>query len=347
MLIVGSISAVSSSLLVGKAGPMVHTGACIASLLGQAAGIAAAFRAPVRGVLFALEEMASWWRSALLWRAFFTTSVVAILLRALIDVCLVASVGYLVKEGAYWEVDVISFWIRFSEFTISLMSLFVSVIVTGASYWRFVGMLLGSHTNLNHGLYAVLGATSFLADAFNGNIYDLIMKAKGFPYLEGHAEPYMRQLTVGDVVSGPLQPYHGIEKVSNPVHIFKTTRHHRFPVIDDPPHSESPILYGLVLRAYLIALLKKRAFLSTPARIGLDAFRHFSLDDFAKKGLVVETLSLAKALILFREVGLRHLLVIPKISNRALVVGILTRHDFVLEHILGLHPLLVRSRWKR
>ena len=87
----GSISAVSSSLFVGKAGPMVHTGACIASLLGQggsrrygltwkwlrffkndrdrrdlvtcgsAAGIAAAFRAPVGGVLFALEEMASWY----------------------------------------------------------------------------------------------------------------------------------------------------------------------------------------------------------------------------------------------------------------------------------------------
>ncbi|KAJ7957680.1 Chloride channel-like family protein [Quillaja saponaria] len=85
--IIGSISAVSSSLLVGKAGPMVHTGACVASLLdqggskrygltwkwlrfcrndqdrrdlitcGSAAGIAAAFCSPVGGVLFALEEM--------------------------------------------------------------------------------------------------------------------------------------------------------------------------------------------------------------------------------------------------------------------------------------------------
>lgn len=89
--IVGSIAAVSSSLHIGKAGPMVHTGACIAAIAGQggskkykltwrwlrffkndrdrrdlvtcgsAAGIAAAFRAPVGGVLFALEEMASWY----------------------------------------------------------------------------------------------------------------------------------------------------------------------------------------------------------------------------------------------------------------------------------------------
>lgn len=89
--IVGSICVVSSSLHVGKAGPLVHTGACIAAILGQggskkygltcrwlryfkndrdkrdlvtcgsAAGIAAAFRAPVGGVLFALEEVSSWY----------------------------------------------------------------------------------------------------------------------------------------------------------------------------------------------------------------------------------------------------------------------------------------------
>lgn len=88
--IIGSITAVSSSLLVGKAGPMMHIGACVASLLGQggskkygltwkwlrlfkndrdqrdlitcgsAAGIAASFHSPVGGVLFALE-MASWY----------------------------------------------------------------------------------------------------------------------------------------------------------------------------------------------------------------------------------------------------------------------------------------------
>ena len=272
----------------------------------------------------------------------------------------------------------------FSYGVVAPAGLFVPVIVTGASYGRFVGMLVGKNSNLNHGLYAVLGAASFLggsmrttvslcviileltnnllllplimmvllvsktvADAFNANIYDLIMKAKGFPYLETHAEPYMRQLTVGDVVTGPLQMFKGIEKVRNIVFVLKTTRHNGFPVIDEPPLSEAPVLFGLILRDHLVMLLKKKAFSSTPMAIGDDVFKQFSADDFAKKGsskgekiediqlteeemdmfidlhpcantspyTVVETMSLGKALTLFREVGLRHLLVIPKISG--------------------------------
>lgn len=293
--------------------------------------------------------------------------------------------------------------------------LFVPVIITGATYGRLVGMLLGSRSNLNHGLFAVLGSASFLggsmrmtvslcvilleltnnllllplimlvllvsktvADIFNRNIYDLIMKMKGLPYLETHAEPYMRQLTVADVVTGPLQAFHGVEKVSNIIHVLKTTKHNGFPVIDEPPFSRAPILFGLITRCHVITLLKKKAFLATPERAGVDEFDQFTAGDFAKKGLghgdriedidlssedlemfvdlhcfsnaspytVVETMSLAKALVLFREVGLRHLLVVPNISGRSPVVGILTRHDFMPEHILGLHPQLVKSRWR-
>ncbi|CAI0389050.1 unnamed protein product [Linum tenue] len=588
--VVGSITAVSASLVVGKAGPMVHTGACVASLLsqggskkygltwkwlrffkndrdrrdlvtcGSAAGIAAAFRAPVGGVLFALEEMASWWRSALLWRSFFATAVVAIVLRALIDVCLSGKCGLFGKGGlimfdvysaniTYHLADIPSVlllgvmggilgsfynfllekvlrvynyinekgtvykillaclislftscllfgvpWLgtcqpcppdaleacptigrsgnykKFqcssghyndlaslifntnddairnlfsrntdSEFhassvlvffliccVLSILSygivapvgLFVPVIVTGASYGRFVGMLFGSrpHSSLNHGLYAVLGAASFLggsmrmtvslcvilleltnnllllplimlvllisktvADAFNGNIYDLIMKAKGLPYLEAHAEPYMRQLTVADVLSGPLWTFHGVEKVGTIIHVLRITRHNGFPIVDERSEDDSRVLSGLILRAHLIVLLKRKdAFMSTPVERG-GGGAEFSAADFAKRGsgngdtiddlqisaeememyvdlrpftnaspyTVVETMSLAKALVLFRQLGLRHLLVIPKISNRSPVVGILTRHDFMSEHVLGLHPLLFRSRWKR
>ncbi|XP_010241599.2 PREDICTED: putative chloride channel-like protein CLC-g [Nelumbo nucifera] len=582
--IVGSITAVSSSLFVGKAEPLVHTGSCIASLLGQggskkygitwgwirffnndrdrrdlvtcgsAAGIAASFRAPVGGVLFAFEEMASWWRSALLWKSFFTTAVVAIVLQGLVDICNSGKCGLFGKEGlimfdvtsasaTYYLADVppvlvlgviggilgsfynfllervlriYSFiyekgyayrillacsislftscclfglpWLAtcrpcptnageacptigrsgnykkfqcppghyndlaslffntnedairnlFSKGTdtefhyISILvffvtcyflgifsyglaapsGLFVPVILTGASYGRFVGLLMGSHSNLDHGLFAVLGAASLLggsmrmtvslcvilleltnnllllpmimmvllvsktvADTFNQNIYDIIMKLKGLPYLEAHAEPYMRQLTVGDVVTGPLQCFNGIEKVRNIVNVLKATGHHGFPVIDQPPVSDSPVLSGLVLRAHLIVLLKKKAFLSTPMLTSSDFMKQFSANDFAKRGsgnnediynievteeemdmfidlhpftnaspyTVVETMSLAKSLILFRGVGLRHLLVVPKTSNWSPVVGILTRHDFMPEHILGLYPSCKRA----
>lgn len=262
--------------------------------------------------------------------------------------------------------------------------LFVPVILTGATYGRFVGKLMSPYSTLDHSLFAVLGSASFLggtmrmtvslcvmlleltnnllllplvmlvllisktvADSCNANIYDQILKLKGLPYLEGHAEPYMRQLTVSDVISGPLQFFNGVEKVGNIVHILKTTGHHGFPVIDDYPFSDSLVLSGLVLRSHLLVLLKKKAFTHDCVLKCPDLMKRFSSDDFSKRGFgkhdsiedielsaeememfvdlhpftnaspytAVETMSLAKALLLFREVGLRHLLVIPKSSS--------------------------------
>lgn len=272
----------------------------------------------------------------------------------------------------------------FSYGIVAPTGLFVPVIVTGAAYGRLVGMIVSGRSNLNHGLFAVLGSASLLggsmrstvslcviileltnnllllplimlvllvsktvADSFNGNIYDLLVQAKGFPYLEAHAEPYMRQLTVGDVVTGPLKFFNGVEKVSNIVYVLRTTGHSGFPVVDEPPLSESPILFGLILRAHLITLLKRKVFLHDPVPISESAIYEFASEDFAKKGLghgdrieditltneememyidlhpftnaspytVLETTSLSKAHTLFRQVGLRHLLVIPKIPG--------------------------------
>ncbi|KAJ1273125.1 hypothetical protein BS78_06G256800 [Paspalum vaginatum] len=557
--VVGCIAAASSSLHVGKAGPLVHTGACIASILGQggsrkynmtckwlryfkndrdrrdlvtcgsAAGIAAAFRAPVGGVLFALETVSSWWRSALLWRAFFTTAIVAVVLRALIDFCKSGKCGLFGTGGlimfdvtadyvSYHLVDlppvvtlgvfggilgslynflldkvlrlynfinekgktyklllaatvtvctscclfglpwiasckpcptdtqeacpsigrsgnfkkfqcamseyndlaslffntnddtirnlysagtddefqissilvffVASYFLGIFSYGLALPSgLFVPVILTGAAYGRLVGMLIGSESTLDHGLFAVLGSAALLggsmrmtvsvcviileltnnllmlplvmlvlliskvvADAFNANVYDLLVRLKGFPHLEGYAEPYMRQLSVSDVVTGPLLTFNGIEKVGHIVHVLKTTGHNGFPVVDEPPFSGSPTLYGLILRYHLLVLLRKKDFIRSCTASNLNASKHFSHDEFAKRGsgkhdciedielcaeelemfvdlhpftntspyTVLETMSLAKALILFREVGLRHVLVLPKSSEASL-----------------------------
>ncbi|XP_076914675.1 chloride channel protein CLC-d-like isoform X2 [Bidens hawaiensis] len=132
----GSIGSVGGGLALGKEGPLVHTGACIASLLGQggstkyhlssrwlqifksdrdrrdlvtcgcAAGVAAAFRAPVGGVLFALEEVTSWWRSQLMWRVFFTSAVVAVVVRTAMGWCKSGKCGHFGSGGfIIWDVS--------------------------------------------------------------------------------------------------------------------------------------------------------------------------------------------------------------------------------------------------
>uniref|UniRef100_A0A7N0TW02 Chloride channel protein n=1 Tax=Kalanchoe fedtschenkoi TaxID=63787 RepID=A0A7N0TW02_KALFE len=579
--IFGSILGVAAGFVVGKEGPMVHTGACIANLLGQggsrkyhltwkwlryfkndrdrrdlitcgaAAGVAAAFRAPVGGVLFALEEAASWWRSALLWRTFFTTAVVAVVLRGLIEFCRSGKCG-LFGEGGLIMFDVNSSPSNYTTpdllaviflgiiggvlgslynyfvdkvlrtysiinekgpvfkillvITISLLTsffsyglpwlssctpcpphameqcptigrsgnykifqcppghyndlaslffntnddairnlfrsgstkefhlatliiffgamyflgivtygiaipsgLFIPVILAGASYGRLIGTILGPISNLDTGLFALLGAASFLggtmrmtvslcvilleltndllmlplvmlvllisktvADSFNKGVYDQIVKMKGFPFMEAHAEPYMRNLVAGDVVAGPLITFSGVEKVENIVHALKITGHNGFPVIDEAPFTDSPELCGLVLRSHLLVLLRGKKFTKNRVTSGSQILKRFHAFDFAKAGLgkgvklediefdaeememyvdlhpitntspyaVVETMSLAKAAVLFRELGLRHLLVVPKKPGRHPIVGILTRHDFMQEHILGIYPHL-------
>lgn len=259
--------------------------------------------------------------------------------------------------------------------------LFIPVILAGACYGRLVGRLFASVTKLDMGLFALLGAASFLggtmrmtvslcvilleltndllllplvmlvllvsktvADSFNKGVYDQIVKLKGFPFMEAYAEPYMRNLVAGDVVSGPLVSFSGIEKVEMIVHALRTTGHNGFPVIDEPPFSDTPELCGLVLRSHLLVLLKGKYFSRDRVLAGDEIFQRFSAFDFAKagsgKGLkfedldineeememyvdlhpiinsspytVVETMSLAKAAILFRQLGLRHMCVVPK-----------------------------------
>ncbi|XP_075510752.1 chloride channel protein CLC-b [Primulina tabacum] len=592
--IIGSIGAVAAGLDLGKEGPLVHIGTCIASLLGQggsgnyrlkwrwlryfnndrdrrdlitcgsSAGVCAAFRAPVGGVLFALEEVATWWRSALLWRTFFSTAVVVVVLRAFIEYCKSGNCGLFGKGGLimfdvsgvsvrYHAVDLIpvavigviggilgslynhvlhqvlkvynvinkkgklhklllslsvsiftsvcmyglpflakcrpcdssilgsscpttggtgnfkqfncpkgyyndlatlllttnddavrsifsintptefqifSLIIYFAlycilgliTFGIAVPSgLFLPIILMGAAYGRILGVAMGTYTDIDQGLYAVLGAASLMAgsmrmtvslcvifleltnnllllpitmlvlliaktvgDCFNPSIYEIILELKELPFLDAKPEPWMRNITVGELVDAKpaVITLNGIEKVGRIVEILRNSTHNGFPVVDTvtvpqvvSSPNETAELHGLVLRAHLMLVLKKKYFLQERRRIEESEVRDkFTSIDLAETWgnieevaltndememyvdlhpltnttpfTVIESMSVAKALVLFRQVGLRHLLILPKFqpARASPVVGILTRQDLRSQNILSAFPHLEKAK---
>lgn len=100
---VGAVFAVATGMSLGKEGPFIHIAACVGQFVAQvfpkyrengkklreilsaacAAGLSAAFGAPIGGVLFAYEEISVYFPRKVLWRTFLCSMVAAMTLRAL------------------------------------------------------------------------------------------------------------------------------------------------------------------------------------------------------------------------------------------------------------------------
>lgn len=279
----------------------------------------------------------------------------------------------------------------------------------GSAYGRMLGIVMGHYTKIDQGLYAVLGAASLMAgsmrmtvslcvifleltnnllllpitmlvlliaktvgDCFNPSIYEIILDLKGLPFLDAHPEPWMRNITVGELadVKPPVVTLRGIEKVGRIVDVLRNTTHNGFPVVDDREVLPGGLatgereLHGLVLRAHLVLVLKKKWFLQERRRTEEWEVREkFTSVDLAERRgkieevavtkhememyvdlhpltnttayTVVESMSVAKAMVLFREVGLRHMLVLPKFQG----TGVSFRNNYSLH----LHKLRKKS----
>ncbi|KAM3379164.1 hypothetical protein P3S68_011578 [Capsicum galapagoense] len=141
----------------------------------------------------------------------------------------------------------------------------------GSGYGPLLGIAMRPYTKIDQGLYVVLGASSLMAgsmrmtvtvciifleltnnllllpitmflllivksvaNCFNQSIYEIMLELKGLPFLEAHPEPWMRNITVGELaeVRRPGVTVNGIEKVRRIVEVLKYTTHNGFPVVD-------------------------------------------------------------------------------------------------------------------
>lgn len=161
--------------------------------------------------------------------------------------------------------------------------LFLPIILMGSAYGRILALVLARFTPIDHGLYAALVLTNNLlllpitmfvlliaktvGDAFNPSIYEIIIDLKGLPFLEPKPEPWMKDLTVGELtVAKPRAvTLRVIEKVSTIVDTLRSISHNGFPVLDRPSIGMLE-LHGIVLRSHLVAVLKKRWFLPEKRR---------------------------------------------------------------------------------
>ncbi|RDY01196.1 Chloride channel protein CLC-d, partial [Mucuna pruriens] len=266
-----------------------------------------------------------------------------------------------IEEGTYALLGAASFLGGSMRMTVSLCVIMVEI----TNNLKFLPLIM-----------LVLLISKAVGDAFNEGIYEEQAQLRGIPLLESRPKYEMRNMTAKEACgSGRVVSFPRIVKVSDVVSILRSNKHNGFPVIEHTRSGE-PLVIGLVLRSHLLVILQSKVdFQHSPLpsdpRGGGRSIRHDS-GEFAKpvssKGICIddihlssddlemyidlapylnpspyivpEDMSLTKVYNLFRQLGLRHLFVVPRPSR---VLGLITRKDLLIEDNENVNTLELQS----
>ncbi|XP_069343223.1 H(+)/Cl(-) exchange transporter 7 isoform X2 [Eulemur rufifrons] len=265
----GVILSVVGGLAVGKEGPMIHSGSVIAAGISQgrstslkrdfkifeyfrrdtekrdfvsagaAAGVSAAFGAPVGGVLFSLEEGASFWNQFLTWRIFFASMISTFTLNFVLSI----------YHGNMWDLSspgLINFGRFDSEkmaYTIHEIPVFIAMGVVGGvlgavfnalNYWLTMFRIRYIHRPCLQVIEAMLVAAVTATVAFV-----LIYSSRDCQPLQGNSMSYPLQLFCADG-----------EYNSMAAAFFNTPEKSVVRLFHDPPGSYNPLTLGLFTLVY-------------------------------------------------------------------------------------------------
>ncbi|XP_044289630.1 H(+)/Cl(-) exchange transporter 7 isoform X1 [Varanus komodoensis] len=265
----GVILSVAGGLAVGKEGPMIHSGAVIAAGISQgrstslkrdfkifeyfrrdtekrdfvsagaAAGVSAAFGAPVGGVLFSLEEGASFWNQFLTWRIFFASMISTFTLNSILSI----------YKGNPWDLSspgLINFG-RFDStkmgYTIQEIPIFIFIGV--------VGGLLGALFNaLNYWLtmFRIRYIHRPFLQVIEAMLVAAVTATVGFVmiYTSGDCQPLQ-----GNSMAYPLQLFcPDGEYSSMAAAFFNTPEKSVVRLFHDPPGTYDPMTLGMFTLMY-------------------------------------------------------------------------------------------------
>ncbi|CRL03045.1 CLUMA_CG016418, isoform A [Clunio marinus] len=206
-------------------------------------------------------------------------------------------------------------------------------------------------------IIVTLTSSKWMGDYFNDGIYDTQIKYSKVPILHWHAPSKCLNMKVKKIMSEKVVCVKMRESVEYIVKILQQTHFNGFPVVDevDEVNRQNGRLRGIILRSQLIVILKRSFFEETRSyweqNVSIEAFRNEyprypSIRDIAicrDKGLknltinfelfmnkspydVNELTSVPRAFMLFRALGLRHLVIVDADNH---VTGIITRKDFL------------------